>query len=35
MEWLGDLFSGLFQDIYDLAVQVTAWICSKTGYSVD
>ena len=29
MEWLGDLFSGLFNDIYNLAVQVTAWISVK------
>ncbi|WP_349922256.1 DUF2523 family protein [Aeromonas veronii] len=29
MEWLGDLFSGLFNDIYDLAVQVTAWMAVK------
>lgn len=29
MEWLGDLFSGLFNDIYNLAVQVTAWIAVK------
>lgn len=29
MEWLGDLFSGLFNDIYNLAVQVTAWITVK------
>jgi len=29
MEWLGDLFSGLFNDIYELAVQVTAWISVK------
>ena len=29
MEWLGDLFNGLFNDIYNLAVQVTAWIVVK------
>jgi hypothetical protein len=29
MEWLGDLFSGLFNDIYNLAVQVSAWIAVK------
>jgi hypothetical protein len=29
MEWLGDMFSGLFNDIYKLAVQVTAWISVK------
>lgn len=29
MEWLGDLFGGLFNDIYNLAVQVTAWISVK------
>lgn len=29
MEWLGDMFSGLFNDIYNLAVQVTAWISVK------
>ena len=29
MEWLGDLFNGLFNDIYNLAVQVTAWITVK------
>ncbi|MGY3857925.1 DUF2523 family protein [Aeromonas intestinalis] len=29
MEWLGDLFGGLFNDIYNLAVQVTAWIVVK------
>ncbi|MGE6231507.1 DUF2523 family protein [Aeromonas media] len=29
MEWLGDLFSGLFNDMYNLAVQVTAWISVK------
>lgn len=29
MDWLGDLFSGLFNDIYNLAVQVTAWISVK------
>ncbi|MGY3943735.1 DUF2523 family protein [Aeromonas tecta] len=29
MEWLGDLFSGLFNDIYNLAVQVTAWFAVK------
>jgi hypothetical protein len=29
MEWLGDLFNGLFNDIYNLAVQVTAWIAVK------
>lgn len=29
MEWLGDLFSGLFNDIYNLAVQITAWISVK------
>ena len=29
MEWLGDMFGGLFNDIYNLAVQVTAWISVK------
>lgn len=29
MEWLGDLFNGLFNDIYNLSVQVTAWIAVK------
>ncbi|MNE72707.1 hypothetical protein D3C80_1686710 [compost metagenome] len=29
MEWLGDLFNGLFNDIYNLTVQVTAWIVVK------
>lgn len=29
MEWLGDIFSGLFNDIYELAVQVAAWISIK------
>lgn len=29
MEWLGDLFGGLFDDIYNLAVQVAAWISVK------
>lgn len=29
MEWLGDLFGGLFNDIYNLAVQVAAWISVK------
>ncbi|WP_324027374.1 DUF2523 family protein [Aeromonas caviae] len=29
MEWLGDLFGGLFNDIYNLAVQVTAWMSVK------
>lgn len=29
MDWLGDLFGGLFNDIYNLAVQVTAWISVK------
>lgn len=29
MEWLGDMFGGLFSDFYNLAVQVTAWISVK------
>lgn len=29
MDWLGDLFSGLFNDIYNLAVQVTAYVSVK------
>ena len=29
MEWLGYLFNGLFNDIYNLTVQVTAWITVK------
>lgn len=29
MEWLSDLFGGLFNDIYNLAVQVTAWFAVK------
>lgn len=29
MEWLGDMFSGLFNDLYNLTVQVAAWIAVK------
>lgn len=29
MEWLSGLFGGLFDDIYRLAVDVTAWITVK------
>ncbi|MGY3892774.1 DUF2523 family protein [Aeromonas enterica] len=29
MEWMGDLFNGFFNDIYQLAVQFAAWIAIK------
>ncbi|WP_421182277.1 DUF2523 family protein [Aeromonas enteropelogenes] len=29
MEWLGDFFSGFFNDIYNLAVQFSAWLAVR------